>query len=308
MKSQDICEQVTSAIIAELEKGVMSWVKPWVGRGGPVMPRRHSGERYRGINILILWGKAEGAGYRSPYWMTFKQSLEYGGNVRKGEKGTQIVYANRVTKSETNEAGEDVERSFGFLKSYTVFNVEQIENLPTKFSLPEPIAAAEPGAKDWTAYGEASAWFEAIPAEVIHRGEKAFYVPSQDRIELPERDKFFSAQSYFSTRAHETCHWTKHESRLNRDFGAARFGDAGYSMEELVAELGAAFTMAELGMVPAIREDHAPYIKTWLAVLKNDSRALLTAAAKASDALEFMSKFQKISEGYAEETDYARAA
>jgi antirestriction protein ArdC len=308
MKSQDICEQITAAIIAELEKGVMPWSKPWAGLGGPVMPRRHSGERYRGINILILWGKAEAAGYRAPHWMTFKQALEYGGNVRKGEKGTQIVYTNRVTKSETNEVGEDVERSFGFLKSYSVFNAEQIENLPAKFVPKEPIAVEELDAKDWTAYGEAFAWFEAIPAEVIHRGDKAFYIPSLDRIELPERDKFFSPQSYFSTRAHETCHWTKIESRLNRDFGAARFGDAGYSMEELVAELGAAFTMAELGMVPAIREDHAPYIKTWLAVLKNDSKAILTAAAKASDALEFMSKFQKVSEGKAEETEYSRAA
>ena len=306
MKSQDICEQITAAIITELEKGVMPWSKPWAGLGAPVMPRRHAGERYRGINILILWGKAEAAGYRAPHWMTFKQALEYGGNVRKGEKGTQIVYTNRVTKFETNEVGEDVERSFGFLKSYTVFNVEQIDNLPAKFALKEPIVTDTPDAKDWTACAAPLAWFEAIPAEVIHRGDKAFYILSLDRIELPERDNFFSPSAYFSTRGHETTHWTKAETRLNRDFGMSRFGDAAYAMEELVAELGAAFTMAELGLVPAIREDHAPYIAHWLVALKNDSKAILTAAAKASDALEVMSKFQKVFE--AEQSDCAQAA
>jgi antirestriction protein ArdC len=308
MKSQDICERVTQAIIAELEKGTMPWTRPWSGAGGPVMPRRHSGVRYRGINILILWGRAEEAGYSSPYWMTFKQALEYGGNVRKGEKGAQIVYTNRVIKSETNEAGEDVERSFGFLKSYTVFNAEQIENLPGKFVKTNREPAVVPDEKDWNSHGDALKWFEAIPAEILHRGDKAFYSPSLDRIELPDRDKFHSAQAYLSTRAHETCHWTSHPSRLARDFGTVRWGDEGYSMEELVAELGAAFTMAELGLIPAIREDHAPYIAHWLTVLKRDDKAILTAAAKASDALEFMSKFQPASEAEADEPDCVDAA
>jgi antirestriction protein ArdC len=308
MKSQDICERITQAVIAELEKGTIPWTRPWAGTGGPVMPRRHNGARYRGINILILWGKAEEAGFSSPYWMTFRQAHEYGGNVRKREKGTQIVYTNRVTKSETNEAGEDIERSFGFLKSYTVFNAEQIENLPEKFAkrTREPAVVADE--KDWNSYGDALNWFEAIPAEILHRGEKAFYNPSLDRIELPDREKFHSAQGYLSTRAHETCHWTSHPSRLARDFGAVRWGDEGYSMEELVAELGAAFTMAELGLIPAIREDHAPYIAHWLTVLKRDGKAILTAAAKASDALEFMSKFQPVSEAETDEPDSVGAA
>lgn len=308
MKSQDICERVTQAIIAELEKGTMPWTRPWAGAGGPVMPRRHGGARYRGINILILWGRAEEAGFSSPFWMTFKQALEYGGNVSKGEKGTQIVYTNRVIKSETNEAGEDIERSFGFLKSYTVFNAEQIENLPEKFVKRTAVPAVVTDEKDWNSHGDALKWFEAIPVEILHRGDKAFYSPSLDRIELPDRDKFHSAQAYLSTRAHETCHWTSHPSRLARDFGTVRWGDEGYSMEELVAELGAAFTMAELGLIPAIREDYAPYIAHWLTVLKRDNKAILTAAAKASDALEFMSKFQPVSEAQADEPDYVDAA
>ena len=294
MKSQDICENITAAIIAELEKGVMPWSKPWAGSGGPVMPRRHTGARYRGINILILWQAAEAAGYRSPHWMTFKQALEYGACVKKGERSTQIVYADRVTKTETNENGENVERNFSFLKAYSVFNAEQIDRLPARFALPAPAPAPVEGGKpkDWAAYAPSTAWFEAIPAEVIHRGERAVYIPSQDRIELPERDAFFSAEAYFSTRAHETVHWTKAESRLARNFGAARFGDEGYAMEELVAEIGAAFIMAEIGHQPAIREDHAPYIAVWLKALKRDRKAILTAAAKASDALDYLAQFQ----------------
>jgi len=296
MKSQDVCAQITAAIIAELEKGVMPWSKPWAGSGGPVMPRRHTGARYRGINILILWGAAEAAGYRSPHWMTFKQALEYGACVRKGERSTQIVFANRVTKTETNDSGENVERNFSFLKSYSVFNAEQIDRLPARFTVPSPAPVPAPvegsGPIDWPAYATSTAWFDAIPAEVIHRGERAVYIPSLDRIELPPRDAFFSAAGYFSTRAHESLHWTKAESRLARDFGAARFGDEGYAMEELTAELGAAFTMAEIGHQPAIREDHAPYIAVWLKILKRDGKAILTAAAKASDALDYLAQFQ----------------
>jgi antirestriction protein ArdC len=281
MKSRDLCEAVTAKIIAELEAGVMPWSKPWAGRtGGPVMPRRHAGARYRGINVLILWGAAEEAGYRSAHWMTFKQALEYGACVKKGEKSTQIVYANKVIRSDVNDAGETVDRNFSFLKAYSVFNTEQIDKLPGQFAI--PAGAPEPNLigrqKYWAAHAASQAWFDTVPAEVIHRGARASFIPSLDRIELPEPDAFFTPEAYFSTRAHETVHWTKTEKRLNRDFGAARFGDEGYAMEELVAELGAAFTMAQLGHQPAIREDHAPYIAIWLKVLKRDSKAILTAA------------------------------
>jgi antirestriction protein ArdC len=308
MKSQDVCEQITAEIIAELEKGVMPWSQPWAGAITPVMPKRHTGQRYRGVNILILWSKAHARGYQSAFWMTFQQALEYGANVKKGEKGTQIVYANRVTKTEANDQGEDVTRAFSFLKSYTVFNAEQIENLPAKFETPAPLPVAVSDVIDWTPYEEAAAWFARIPATVTHEGHRAYYMPSQDKITLPEQDKFKTAEAYFSTRAHETVHWTKHEKRLARDFGAKRFGDEGYAIEELVAELGAAFTMAEIGLVPAIREDHAPYIANWLKALKNDSKALLTAAAKASDALEYLSGFQPTSQEQDDETELKAAA
>lgn len=295
-KSQEICEQITDTIIAALEQGVMPWVQSWQGQS--VMPRRHCGTRYRGINTLILWAQAQTQGFRSPFWMTFKQALEYGGCVRKGECGTGIVYANRVTHVEAGENGEDVERSFSFLKGYTVFNADQIDGLPVRFAA----SVAKPQqAQAWDDYADALAWFEAIPAEVRHGGSQPVYIPSADRIELPARDSFRSPLAYLATRAHETVHWTKSESRLNRSFGQERWGDEGYALEELVAELGAAFTMAELGHKPEIREDHAPYIDHWLKVLKRDSRALLTVAAKASDALEYLCAFHPSSQSAAAE-------
>jgi len=161
--------------------------------------------------------------------------------------------------------------------------------LPDRFNVPAPAAAPE--GRDWSDYADALAWFDAVPAEVRHGGAQAFYAVNTDRIALPERENFRSPEAYLSTRAHETVHWTKHETRLARDFGHVRWGDEGYAMEELVAELGAAFTMAEIGLQPAIREDHAPYIASWLKVLTKDPSALLTAAAKASDALEFLCAF-----------------
>jgi antirestriction protein ArdC len=143
---------------------------------------------FRSAAQAILWGAAEAAGYRSPHWMTFKQALEYGACVRKGERGTQIVFANHVTKTETNERGEDIEHNLSFLKSYSVFNAEQIDGLPARFAVPAPAAASVEGAgpKDWLAYAMSTAWFDAIPAEVIHRGEREVYIPSQDRIVLAE--------------------------------------------------------------------------------------------------------------------------
>lgn len=300
-KSQDICEQITTRIIAALEQGVTPWVPSW--RGQSIMPRRQCGLRYRGINVLILWAEAETRGFRSPFWMTFKQALEYGACVRKGERGTGIVYANRVTRTEAGENGEDVERSFSFLKGYTVFNADQIDGLPDRF-LP-PVSQAQQSSA-WDDYRDALAWFEAIPAEVRHGASSPLYIRSEDRIELPSRESFRSPLAYLATRAHETVHWTAPESRLNRDFGRERWGDEGYALEELVAELGAAFTLADLGLTPEIHEDHAPYLDHWLKVLKRDSRALLTVAAKASDALEYLCTFQPASQsGAAEEREAA---
>jgi antirestriction protein ArdC len=292
MKTSDVCEQITNSIIAELENGVLPWTKPWLGKSGLSVPRRHNGARYKGINVLILWSKAKACGYESPFWMTYKQATSYGANVRKGEKATQIVYTNLVKKTEQDANGQDVEHKFSFLKTYNVFNVEQIDGLPEKFALPKVTIISEV-TKNWTAYNNCFAWFEAIPASVKHGGNKAYYSTKNDCVHLPERDSFVTEQKYLSTRGHETIHWTGHESRLNRNFNQDRWGSEAYAMEELVAELGAAFLMAEVGLIPEIREDHAPYISHWLTVMKRDSRAIMSAASKASQALDYLVTFNE---------------
>lgn len=287
----DIADNITRAIIAELEAGTLPWVKPWGAGNVPSLPKRHCGTSYRGVNILILWGAAQAAGHRHNTWMTFKQAVSYGGMVRKGEKGTQIVFASKAVKEVTNDDGGIDKKSFSFLKAYTVFNVAQIEGLPAKFSLPAPVLAVVGDGKDWNQFAAQEAWLGNVPARLVHGGDKAFFSPFSDFVQMPPRKSFKSEQAYFGTLAHELTHWTGHKDRLDRKFGV-KFGDPAYAMEELVAELGAAFTMAELGLVPQIRDDHAPYIANWLKALKANSKAIITAAAKASDALAHLCGYQ----------------
>lgn len=287
---KDVYTRVTERIIADLEKGVRSWMKPWAAEhaaGRITRPLRHNGMPYRGMNILLLWGEAVAKGYTAPIWMTFKQALEFEAHVRKGEHGSLVVYANSVTRTETNDAGEDVEREIPFMKGYTVFNVEQIEGLPSHYyaqpenSLPvsERIEAVD-------------GFIKATGAAIYHGGNRAYYAQAPDRIQMPPFEAFKDKESYYATVLHESCHWTKHESRLDRDLGRQRFGDAGYAREELVAELGAAFLCADLGITPEIREDHADYIASWLNVLKEDKRAIFSAAAHAQRAADFLNGLQ----------------
>lgn len=292
----DPYQKITDQIIAELEQGIRPWVKPWDSGHGErriMRPLRANGAPYNGINVLVLWAAAVEYGYASTIWMTYRQASELNANVRKGERGSLVVYADQMIRKETDgTTGEEIERAIPFLKSYTVFNVEQIEGLPKHFySKPEtakPIAERIP---------EIEAFFCGTGAKVLHGGNLACYVPSRDLIRLPCFEFFHSADAYYATRAHETIHWTRAEARLNREFGRKRFGDEGYAMEELVAELGAAFLSADLDLAPAIRDDHAPYIASWLKVLKNDKRAVFTAASHAQRAADYLQRRQPIGEG-----------
>lgn len=281
----DLYATITNQILADLARGVTPWTKPWAAAhaAGPVSrPLRHSFEPYSGINTLVLWGTAVERGYAAPVWMTFRQALELGGVVRKGEKGTMVVYANRITRQETDDQGEDHERSIPFLKAYTVFNVEQIEGLPKHYAGPaETLPESERIAR-------ADAFLAATGASVDHGGDMACYNVATDRIRLPSFGTFASAHDYYATRGHETVHWTRHPSRLDRDFGRARHGDEAYAREELVAELGAAFLCAELGVDLHPREDHAAYIGSWLSVLEGDKRAIFSAAAHAQKAVDYL--------------------
>lgn len=286
----DLYTRITARIVDDLEKGVRPWLKPWNAEhaaGRITRPLRHNGQAYRGINVLMLWGEAIARGYACPIWMTYRQALELGAQVRKGERGSLVVYADRIRRTETDARGEECEREIPFLKGYTVFNCEQIDGLPPHFTAP-----AAPVLDPVQRIAAAEAFFANIGADVRHGGNMAYYAIHPDYVQLPPFETFRDAESYYATRGHETVHWTRHETRLNREFGRKRWGDEGYAAEELVAELGSAFLSADLGITPEPREDHASYIANWLTVLKNDKRAIFTAAAHAERAVGFLHSLQ----------------
>ena len=286
----DVYEKVTARIVAELEKGVRPWFKPWNAEhtaGRITKPLRHNGQPYSGINILMLWGSAVAQGFAAPIWMTYRQAMELGAHVRKGEKGSLVVYANAITRTETGEDGEESEREIPFIKGYTVFNVEQIDGLPVHYyGRPEP-RFDRPQRID-----HAEGFFAALGADIRHGGNQAYYAVGSDQVQMPPFEAFANAESYYATLAHECTHWTRHPKRLDRDFGRKRWGDEGYAREELVAELGSAFLCADLDLTPEVRDDHSAYIGSWLKVLKNDKRAIFSAAAHAQRAADFLHGLQ----------------
>ncbi len=246
------------------------------------------GAPYSGINILMLWSAAVAGGFAAPIWMTFRQALELNAHVRKGEKGSLVVYANSITRKETDDAtGEEQMREIHFMKGYTVFNVEQIDGLPAHY-----YAKPEPRFSLIERIEHAESFFRHMRADIRHGGTRAYYAQEPDYIQMPPFEAFDSAGSYYATLAHESTHWTKHPSRLAREFGRKTWGDEGYAEEELVAELGAAFLCADLELSLTPREDHASYIAHWLTVLKNDKRAIFRAAAHAQRAADFLNGLQ----------------
>lgn len=287
----DIYTRVTSRIIAELERGVRPWLKPWNAEhaaGRITRPLRHNGQAYRGINIIQLWMTAEMAGFVSPFWLTYQQARELGGFVKKGEHGTPVVYASTFKKTEQTDEGQEIEQEVAFLKEYTVFCADQCEGLPQHFYQ----LAVQPTEK-LERIEAVDRFVVHTQAEIRYGGNQAYYTLRDDRIQMPPFETFRDVESHAATLIHELTHWTRHPSRLNReDFGRKRFGDAGYAMEELVAELGSAFLCADLSITPEVRDDHVSYVAHWLEVLKNDKRAIFTAASHASKAADFLHALQ----------------
>ncbi len=285
----DVYSRVTSKIIADLEKGVRPWQRPWNierAAGRISRPLRHNGTPYRGVNVLLLWCEAQEKGYSASVWMTFKQAQQLGATVRKGEHGSLVVFADRFTKTETDPQGQESAREIPFMKGFTVFNVEQIDGLPASYTGKaqeprEPVARIE----------KAERFFAATGATIRHGGSKAFYAPARDLVQMPPRESFEDAESYCATLAHELTHWTSHPDRLSRELGK-RFGDHAYAAEELIAEMGSAFLCADLGITPEVREDHTAYLACWLDVMKSDSRAIFTAASQAQRAADYLHTLQ----------------
>jgi len=283
-------DEVTASIIAQLEEGVFPWVRPWSkALAAPGLPRNAvTGRPYSGINVLILWGAVIEGGYPSQDWLTFRQALAAGGSVRKGERGRTMFYADRfVPKGEREGAGSgergEEPRGIAFLKRFTVFNVAQCDGLPEGLvTAPVPLPERE-------LHEAAEALIASTLADVRIGGAEAFYSPSSDHVQLPPQPAFHHQIDYYRTALHELGHWTGHVSRLGRD-QTGRFGSAAYAREELVAELAAAFLCAALGIEPTVR--HADYLGSWLAVLRDDSRAIFRAASQASRAADFLLQFQ----------------
>ena len=287
----DIYQRITDTIVTQLEQGVRPWIKPWNAEhaaGRITRPLRACGQPYQGINVLALWASATAQGFSAPIWMTYKQAQELGGQVRKGEKGSPVVYASTLSRTETDEStGEESERQIPYMKGYTVFNAEQVEGLPAHF-----YALAEAVSSTVERIARAETFFARTGAVIRHGGDQASYNVGTDIVRMPPIEAFRDTESYYATLAHEMTHWTRHPSRLSRDLGRKRWGDEGYAMEELVAELGAAFVCADLELAGEPRDEQAAYIASWLKVLKDDPRAIFAAAAHAQRAADHLSALQ----------------
>ena len=280
----NLYQEITDRIIAQLEAGRVPWVQPW---GNAALPRNAAtGRGYSGINILILWGALSEHGFSGQLWLTYRQAQALGGQVRKGERGTAIVYADRFTPEKERACAVRENReaaSIPFLKRFTVFNAAQCENLPAH------LAAAAPAPEQALILPQAEALIRATGAAFRIGGGEAFYMPAEDRIQVPPPQAFFEPVNWHRTAFHELGHWTGHTSRLACDMTNA-FGSPGHAREELVAEMAAAFVCAALGISPTVR--HADYLGEWLAVLREDNRAILRAASAASKAADYLLAFR----------------
>jgi antirestriction protein ArdC len=280
--------EVTARVIAELEQGRLPWVQPWDAAAcGCTMPENDAtGRRYSGINVLILWSAVIERGCRSQRWLTFRQALGLGGNVRRGEKGTTVCYADRFTPRGEEERARDEDRDarqIAFLKRFTVFNVEQCEGLPEELTQVVEL----PGERETIPQPEAL--IAETGADFRIGGSQAFYAPDADFVQMPPQQAFREQINFYRTALHELGHWTGHPSRLGRDFSGA-FGSTAYAREELIAEMASAFVCASLSITPTVR--HADYIGAWLEVLRADEKAIFRAASAASKAADYLLAFQ----------------
>ena len=282
--------EITDKIIAELEDERLPWVQPWgaSGTGAAVgLPRNAAtGRRYSGINVLILWGAVVERGYSGQAWLTFRQALALGGNVRKDERGTTVVYADRfVPEAERERADRDGDEpnAIPFLMRFTVFNTDQCEGLPGT------IASVAPPVPEGLILPQADALIRASGADIRIGGDSAFYSVMGDFIQVPPPQAYFEPVNWHRTALHELGHWSGAAHRLARDMSGG-FGSASYAKEELVAEMTAAFLCASLGIVPTVR--HADYIGSWLEVLRDDDRAIIRAASAASKAADYLLAFR----------------
>ena len=274
----DIHQAITDQILAAMETARATGRRLWDSQ--PSLPMNlATGKPYSGVNVLILWAAGLNHGYASPYWLTYKQATERGGQVRKGEHGTRCVFYKPWESQETNkDTGETETVKGAVIKTFTAFNLDQIDGIQ---------APAKEERPAFQSIEDAERIMAASPAVIHIGGTQAFYRPGTDTIHLPSREAFINPEAFYSTAMHEMTHSTGHKSRLDRDF-SGRFGTESYAFEELIAEMGSAFLNADLGILNATLPDHADYLAHWIKILQNDKKAILTAAAQASKAHGFI--------------------
>jgi antirestriction protein ArdC len=289
-RKRDVYQSITDQIVAAIEAGAGAFTMPWHRDTGTTMPTNAlTGSPYNGVNIVALWAAAEQAGFTTGHWATYKQWSLLGGQVRKGEKGSVVVFYKQTEIDVSGTAaGERQNKSVLVARSSRVFNVKQVDG----WQPPRPVAS-----NSVEVLVEAEQFVTVTSADIRFGGDRAYYRPKTDHIQMPDRDRFIGTKSigategYYATLLHELTHWSGHKTRLDRDL-SGRFGHESYAMEELVAELGAAFLCSDLGISNRPRPDHAAYIAHWLAVLKKDTRAIFTAASKANEARRFLAGLQ----------------
>lgn len=274
----DVYQHITDRFIEALNEGITPWTRPWKARDLP--HNAGSGRRYNGINVFLLQFEAYLKDYTTNGWLTFNQAKKLGGHVRKGEKGTLITYWNLIRKErEDPDTGKTETVFIPFLRYHYVWNVDQCDGLPETFD--------EPLEQSWANDVTADDFIVSVGVDVRFGGDRAYYHPREDYVQLPALEQFKDAPGYYSTAFHELVHWTGHKSRLNRhEDKRGFFGDPTYAFEELVAEFGAAFLCAEFGIENEDR--HHGYLDSWLKLLKEDNRAVVRAAGKASKAVTYL--------------------
>jgi len=282
----DVYEQITNAIVSAIEEGAGKYEMPWHALSAPLNAINR--KPYRGVNVLMLWATAQKQAYTSNEWATYRQWQETGAQIRKGERSTTVVFWKFYDRPEEQEEDSDApeDRPRCFARCYHVFNAGQVDGYvpQTAEQLPESVRIEN-----------ADRFFASLPAVVKHGGDRAFYSPVGDFIQMPPFAQFKSAEGYVCTKAHEFAHWSGAPSRLNRDL-SGRFGDERYGMEELIAELTSCFVCADLQIQSEPRVDHAPYISSWLRILKNDKKAIFTAASKAQEAATYLQQLAALAQ------------
>lgn len=277
----NIFERITNQIIAAIEEGAVNFTMPWhrTGKALDCPTNAITGRAYRGLNVVTLWMDGHAAGFGTGQWATYRQWNQHGAQVRKGERGTPIFFwQQRGHNDPEQDGGEDRRRGGFIVKCFTVFNADQVDGF---------VPAFQPKISEGDRNARAEDFIRQVGATIQHGGDRAYYAPGSDTVQMPDFSQFKTATGFYATLAHELTHWTGAKHRLDRRLDN-RFGSEAYAMEELVAELGAALTCARLGLNTEPRVDHAPYIASWLKALRSDPRAIFTAAGKAQEAADFI--------------------